>query len=86
MCVEERLDLDMLEEEEEICADEIIVGGGLIPMWAGTVRMSGEEVVSASAGSISAVYEKWNFTEDESEHDMTKNLPIKHTWDKYGDK
>lgn len=52
MWVEERLELDVLEKKEEIYADDIIVGGGFTPMWAGLERVSGREVVSASAGSI----------------------------------
>lgn len=54
-------------------------------MWARLVRISSREVVSASVGSIAAVCEARKFTEDEAEHEMTKQMLIKHIWDKYGE-
>lgn len=39
MSVEDRMELDMQQEEEEIYADDIIADGGVTSMWARLVRV-----------------------------------------------
>lgn len=83
MCVEERGD-DVIEDVSDD-DDSIIVGGGVTPMWAGLVRLSGQSVVAAAPGSISAMCEMIRFMEDEQECNTTKLLLVQHLWDRFGD-
>lgn len=43
------------------------------------------QAVAASLGSIAAVCETRRFMENEAEHNTTKRLLTKHSWEKYGE-
>lgn len=85
MCVEERdmlgTDYGMGDGED---STDIMVGGGVSPMWCGLVRQDGCFSPPGSS-SLAALCEARQFMEDESEHSCTKKLLMQHMWELYGD-
>lgn len=84
MCVEERETFGLnIDEDDEM--DEVIVGGGVPPMWGGLVRSHGSAEVSASSGSVGALCEARAFMEDGAEHVKMKTLLMDHLWERHGE-
>lgn len=63
MCIEERTAEEL---EDEVASGEVLVGGGVNPMWGPLVRLTGQSVVLAGVGSIAVVCEMARLIENEA--------------------
>lgn len=74
---------DGYDTEDDI--DNVLVGGGVSPMWCGLVRLHGSNDVQARPGCVAALCESRSYMDDEKENVKTKQLLMKHLWEKYGE-
>lgn len=84
MCVEERQQMNMQEEDEIDFSEEVFFSDGISPVQAVRVSCVGTDFFTALPGFIAAVREAGRFMDNKAEHDQTELLLIQHVREKYG--
>lgn len=78
MCVEEQTAEKL---DDDVVNTDVLMGGGVNPMWGSLVRLTGKSVLPAGAGSIAAVCKTARFTKKEAEYKLMRHLLVRHVWD-----
>lgn len=73
MCVEERTADDPFEDMKG--ESDVVVGGGINPMWCGLVHLTGQRVIPPGTGSIAASCETTRYIENEGLEDESTSSP-----------
>lgn len=75
-------DLDTDGEDDE---SDFLMGGGVPAMWCGLERVPGANHVEAGEGSLAALCEARTMLTDRTKHARTKELLVRHLWERQGE-